>query len=199
MKKLLLCLALVLLPFASCAKPPLKAAQESYVQIVDPEGDHMCGGNLVENRRTVLTAEHCVDSVFQVQGQVPVKILLDGRDHALLVFQKPLIGNPAKLGPSPAVGDEVLLWGRPLGIGPLLRVGVYSGPALDKDSGRVWMVYSFFGAGGDSGSGMFDYRGRIIGSVSIGIGANMFARWAPIATQSYGFTKSQWKEVRDNG
>lgn len=201
-KKLLLCVALLLMPFVSCAKTPLQASRDSYVELHVEGHGFTCGATAV-GRRTVVTAEHCVteDGKFvaglTVDGQPPVKIILDGQEHALILVAQDLHKRPVKLANKPvAIGDKLFVYGRPMDMGLLFREGIYSGNVLL--SGMLpnnWRVTSIMGAPGDSGSGIFDKDGRLVGSVSIGLNIAVFGpAWSPLGWHDYNFTAAQWKE-----
>lgn len=180
---------------SACAKPPLEAAMASRVQLISSvDGRVLCGGVAVGDH-TILTAEHCIDGEpFTVEGQVTRGIVLDGRDHALIQVEKPLKARPAKLAPLPKLLDKVVEVGMPRGYGPLAREGTYSGTVKAPD-GSAWHVFSIRVAPGDSGSGIYDSKGRIITLVSIGFMGNQMSPDAMAAGQALGFTKEQWSKA----
>lgn len=113
----------------------------------------------------ILTAEHCFsdhDRLTTINGEPAnaLKIERDGQDHVLVRVTKrfkqwsPIRGNVTE-------GEHVRMWGNPLGL-PLsyreLVVMLVQTDQILLDGGVT--------APGDSGSGMFDSRGRIVGVLS---------------------------------
>lgn len=176
---------------------PLKEAQASYLTITDIWGSFSCGATKVDER-TAVTAEHCVDSAFLLQGQVPEEVILDNHEHALVIVAKPLPGKAAKMAHRyPTIGEPIYIWGSPLGEGPLWREGYYQGKIeLEEMLPSTWRIGSIFVAPGDSGSGIFDKHGRLVGSVSIGFMATHLRDWSPVGWHEYKFTAEQWREAK---
>lgn len=191
--------ALVLL-LSSCAvtagfPPALKQAQDSYVVIKSADGSHACGATKVADR-TVLTAEHCLDPGITIEGQVPVSVVLDGNDHALVVLASPIKGKAVKLSYRVLdYGEKLYLWGMPMGVGPLYREGIFAGTAVDPLE-RRWLVSSIMVIGGDSGSGVFDEKSRLVGTVSISVNGQPTPGIGWLGFRPYAFTAEQWKEAK---
>jgi len=178
---------------------PLQRAQEAYVPITDTAGDFHCGSTAIGSR-TVMTAEHCVSTDMLVEGQVPERIELDGAEHALVVLPKPHGHKPAKLAHRvPFIGDVLWMVGRPADMGLIYRTGYYQG-TIAKGSlpGEPWRIVSFLVAGGDSGSGIYNADGKLVGTVSIQVlPPDMFLPgWAPMGYTDYKFSIEQWKVVK---
>lgn len=129
-------------------------------------------------KRTLLTATHCFD---MPEGVRITKISLgdkevtverhetDGRDHSLVVlsgaeFQHSVRYQPRAL----ASGEDVRFWGWPAGFDRQFRRAYVSGTDqkfLTMAGYRAWLLDGQ-GYPGDSGSGVYDARGRLVGVVS---------------------------------
>lgn len=127
----------------------------------------ICSSTAV-GERVLLTAAHCVDLASNdatVDGR-PVKIekvITDKNDHAIVILFDDGIKfeKIAKLGTYPSVGENIFYWGNIDGINGLLRKGYVAGKFEDGTfvvDSNTWS--------GDSGSGIFDQDGRLIGVVS---------------------------------
>lgn len=180
---------------------PLQKAQASYLSITNMAGGHSCGATKIGDR-TAVTAEHCVDSDFLLEGQKPEKVLLDGKEHALVVVPANLPGSKAKLAHRyPTIGDKLYVWGKPLGYGPLWREGIVAGYVVFPDDPFLapygkFTISTMLVAPGDSGSGTWNDKGELVGSVSIGLMATFLRDWSPMGYVPYAFTVEQWKQVR---
>lgn len=180
---------------------PLKKAQASYLSITTLDGSHMCGATKIDDR-TAMTAEHCTDTEMLLEGQVPELIILDGKEHALVIVPKELPGKKAELSHRyPIIEDELYIWGKPLGFGPLWREGIVSGYVSFPNDPYIGHLGTFtigtlLVAPGDSGSGIFNKDGKLVSSVSIGLMATQLRDWSPVGYIPYAFTVEQWKEVK---
>jgi hypothetical protein len=182
-KAVLIALAFVLgLAVHSCAaQPPYGRARLAALSLEVPDG--YCSGTAV-GRYTVLTAFHCVPNgamAIAIDGKqcAVYKIVRDGRDHALLTIGSECPQRHiAKLAKHPVIaGDAVFCWGNPGKFKDLLRTAVVAGAIkLDNETadelraprGSVsQMVVGNFGKG-DSGAGVFNRRGELVGVVSWG-------------------------------
>lgn len=193
-------LALLLLPLSSCARPPLEAADSSRVQITSPDGKSFCGGTAV-GTHTILTASHClVDedlTKIGINGKVANLTILseDGNDHTLLSTSQTL--QAARRGPLPPLGAGVVQVGMPRGVGPLLRLGYYMGSMespVARLPGRLHL-FDFPAAGGDSGSGIFDTKGRLVAVLSVTMSDPRASSWGPTGAFPLNFTEEQWKQI----
>lgn len=200
MKVALLLPALLALSACSVQAGPLKEAQRSYLSITDVFGDFRCGATKIDDH-TAVTAEHCVDDAFLLQGQVPSDIIMDGNEHALVIVDKELPGKAAKLAHRyPTYGEEIFIWGKPMGFGPLWRHGDIAGYVTFPEDPSLahlgtFTIANLFVAPGDSGSGIYNADGKLVGTVSIGLMV-MFRDWAPVGYVPYKFTVEQWKQVK---
>lgn len=173
MKAIALTLALALggASFAAKAPEPL-ATHEAALLLEFTDGS--CSGTAV-SAHVVLSAAHCFEGgpLVKINGKpmsVVGEIIHDGSDHVLLVVSSGPAGGKgplprpfrkwAKLGGPMYQGQEVHLWGNPGGLTDMFRRGYVMG----TDKG--WWVTDILIFRGDSGAGIFDKSGRIVGVVS---------------------------------
>ena len=177
---------------ASCASA-LTGIQDVALRIVMENGG-VCSATAV-GRNVLLTADHCLDGtrIISINGReaYALKIVRDGKDHALVrVTAK--FSRWARMGAAPEQGDRVRWIGHPSGMDRIYREGYVVG----DDSGMTMVDARAFG--GDSGSGLFDDRGRLIGVLS-GI-----RRWQTrqgfsmqmVAAYPMAFTADDWRAIR---
>ncbi|PJL41059.1 hypothetical protein B9Y78_08110 [Stenotrophomonas maltophilia] len=152
---------LLLASLAGCADA--RPSIERYTYRIGTQDGGLCSATAV-GREVLLTAKHCIeatDSVIYIGGKrVEIKhIETDSRDHALLwVGQRFPVW--AQFGPPPKVGDEIEFYGNSEGLNQVYRrgyVAAYLGPYMYSDAmvGR-----------GDSGAGVFNSSGQLVGMVS---------------------------------
>jgi hypothetical protein len=135
-----------------------------------------CSGTVVAPS-VILSAAHCFEEEENELGSrippaaAPTSILVDGykvyieaivfddADHALVkvIF---VFKDHAQLGQRPAVGAPVHYWGNPAKINNVYREGYVTSY---HHSEMVMDVNGFFG---DSGAGIFDASGKVIGVMS---------------------------------
>jgi V8-like Glu-specific endopeptidase len=134
--------------------------------------DGTCSGTVVAPT-VILSAGHCFQeeendfgfSIARTSMKVDgyeVKILavvLDGNDHALVKVDF-TFHSFAKLAKVPAVGAHVHYWGNPAGINNVYREGYVTSY---HHSDMILNVNGFFG---DSGAGIFNEDGNVVGVVS---------------------------------
>lgn len=196
-KPVVLSLAIAGLAVATCDAGPLQKARSTQVALSTVEQGNLCGGTAIGSH-TILTAEHCVvfaEGEIFVDGQkAGLKVIAkDGNDHVFLSTTLTL-KNIAKMGPPPQPADRVYLWGRPHGVEKILyREGYYAGDVIDP-MGKTWQVYDLEIINGDSGSGIFDSKGRLIATLSIILSQD--ARWRMAGTLGLQFTQEQMELIK---
>lgn len=136
---------------------------EQYTYRIATQDGGLCSATAV-GRDTLLTAKHCIkqtDSYLYI-GTERVGIAhieVDQRDHALLRIQKRLPVWTQR-GPSPKKGDRVQVLGNVDGFDQLYRFGTFAGWYQGA------LVYDMTCGKGDSGAGIFNEQGQLVGVVS---------------------------------
>lgn len=125
--------------------------------------DGICSGTVVA-KNTILSAKHCFEhdpQEVQVNGQKAkiLSIISDDDDHTLAVVDI-TFSKFAVIGPRPEVGEPIYYWGNAARFNNLLRKGYVSG-FIKGD-----MALDVNGWFGDSGAGIFDSNGKLIGVVN---------------------------------
>lgn len=161
--------ALLLLVFlvAGCAThlSAVERAHRTALRLTMDTGS--CSGTAI-GPHAILSATHCFAGMqaLSVNG-APVVVtgaIDDGHDHTIL-FVDQTFRYFAAISRAPAQGDPVFIIGNPAELSDIYRGGHMAGTAVDGDV-RV-MLYDLQDFPGDSGSGIFDAQGRLVGVVSI--------------------------------
>lgn len=145
---------------ADCAVPTVR-----YAHRLDFADGH-CSATAV-GPHTLLTAAHCI------QGDIPtavdghktrvVWIAQDGHDHAL-IGQTVAFSAWVHSYADPIQGESVHIVGNPGDERRLYQHGYIAGPStLEGRAATLYDMQIFFG---DSGAGIFDGRGRLVGVIS---------------------------------
>lgn len=122
----------------------------------------LCSGTAV-GRDLVLTAAHCFadNRLLRINDReaYALKIVRSGRDHALvrvtIQFQQ-----WATVGVNPRAGEAIRWIGNPAGLRSVYRFGY----VVHVGSREILIQAPVFG--GDSGSGIFNERGQLVGVVT---------------------------------
>lgn len=181
---------------AGCATPmsAVERAHQSTLRLTMDDGG--CSGTAI-GPHAILSATHCFLGAhsLEINGE-PVVVtgaISDGNDHTI-VFVDRTFADFATRGPAPAQADPVFILGNPGGFRDLYRAGRVAGTSVN---GKVrYTVYDLNDFFGDSGSGIFNEQGRLVGVISLvlvldnhGIQAK-FAASLPMA-----FTPQQWAQA----
>ena len=183
--------ALLLIFLAGCSDAPardISVIQGTAVRL-EFEKNGVCSGTAV-GRDLVLTAEHCFEGerLVRINGKeaYALRMVKDGKDHVLVKVSM-TFKSWAPMGKAPKQGDKVRWIGNPAGEPNVYREGYVS--RVEKNSvlvdAQVWK--------GDSGAGLFNDKGEVIGVVSAMVGASssfVLAYAYPLE-----FTAKQWREA----
>jgi hypothetical protein len=192
MRRVLAVLLLFLFTLIACAANPKDRIHASLLEfdtrsglwpLTRQAGD--CSGYAV-GPHSMLTAGHCVFgnadpskvsiSFGKSAPEVITEIILDGHDHALVVFtSKTFSTYVAMTFAIPEQSDRVFMWGNPTSLDALdcWREGYFSGHGLYNSGGAAHPFYLFImpSAHGDSGSLIFNGNGDIVGMANQGDGS----------------------------
>jgi hypothetical protein len=124
--------------------------------------DGVCSGTAI-GADSILTAVHCMASpLVRVNGQ-PVKLVesrKESRDRIVVKLSGIRFKHWVQRGPTPAQGDRLRFWGQPSGESDIYREAIVSRVRTDQ------VVLQTIVCPGDSGSGLIDAQGRVVGVVS---------------------------------
>lgn len=197
-------LLLAALPSACSARPPYSGDVVFRMET----GRGHCSATAI-GPHVILTASHCVGDVraIQLNGAPAVEVLSlthDGRDHVLIRVAF-TFKHWAKLGPAPKQGQAIYIRGNPGFLKDQLRFGTMSGvgklPAyVAAEQGEPLFLLEFWffdipSTGGDSGSAIFDSRGRVCAVVSIGTDP-LTDPFHLMGALPFKFSADQWTEAR---
>jgi V8-like Glu-specific endopeptidase len=126
--------------------------------------EHFCSGTAV-SANVILSAAHCFLTdeaiTFKIDGREAkvTKIIRDGKDH-VLVMVNIQFANKAKItNTAMIVGERIYYFGNP-GIKDIYREGYVAG---SEDGAMILDVNSWQG---DSGAGVFNDKGEIVGVIN---------------------------------
>lgn len=177
-------LAFLLLVLGSCSHLPhvAKSESDSVVKLVTPLGGgrkSICSGVAV-GKRLIATAAHCMrdgftPEIYTHDAQVceaASATVHASRDVALIRVSGCRL-KKAEIGNAPQQGDTVSIVGHPLGQEWSLSSGVVS-RILPNGTIQVDAAVNF----GNSGGGVYDKYGRLIGIVSYLRTPSWFGTWS---------------------
>lgn len=158
-------LALLLLAFAGCggcvSVAPEFNPKSAAVRLEFANG--ICSGTAT-GPHEVTTATHCLTGRLVAINGLPANLTgsrKTGRDVTVIAVDRTFTSWAKWRDSAPVQGERIRYWGNPLGIADLYRVGYVSG---FYNSGAVLVDVEI--GQGDSGAGVYDDRGDLIGVVS---------------------------------
>ena len=122
----------------------------------------LCSGTAIA-ADTMLTAVHCMGNpLLRVNGQrvQVVESRKESRDRITVKLSGIRFKSWVQRGPLPAQGDKLRFWGQPSGESDVYREAIVSRVRTDQ------IVLQTTVCPGDSGSGLIDAQGRVVGVVS---------------------------------
>lgn len=170
MKHIAIFLLLVFL-VAGCATQlsAVDKAQRTAVLLLMDNGS--CSGTKI-GPHAILSATHCFEDThsLSVDG-VPAVVtgtISDNHDHTILFVNQTFryFVTISQIGHIPSRGDPVFILGNPGWLPNIYRAGHVGGPAAVNRIGVV-TLYDLQDFPGDSGAGIFDDHGRLVGVISI--------------------------------
>jgi S1-C subfamily serine protease len=183
-----------LMLLAGCSGNAVELAHQSAVLLSMDDGT--CSATII-GPHAILTAEHCLSATTHLAiNNHPVevvKVLLDGKDHAIVIVRV-TFKQWADIGPAPRYGQPIFDLGNPGDLRDVYRHGYVAGPQVVD--GQTFILLDFEGWYGDSGSGIFNEYGQLIGVVSFitvqiqGAAIVKFMGAFPME-----FTPQQWAQV----
>jgi hypothetical protein len=186
--RLLAILAIFLL--AGCAALPQNTAHR-----VDLKTG-ICSGTAV-GTHTLLSAGHCFTDKHSIlidgKPAAVLNVIPDGADHVLVIVTATFT-DIATRGQMPGVGGNVEYWGNPDGLHDIYRRGYIVGPVVVDD--KYIVLLNANGAGGDSGAGVFNDAGQLVGVISLAWQDTQMVYLKFMGMQPLQFTAKQWAQIR---
>jgi V8-like Glu-specific endopeptidase len=155
-------LALVLTGCGCSTLPTHDALRATTLRLEFADGA-LCSGTAIAPD-VILTAEHCVDATLKTVDGHPVRVTGLGksepRDMATIRVSGLRFESWSRIGRPAKQGDRVRWWGNPLGMPDMYRQGYVS------RVGKGQLIVDATICKGDSGSGLFNDSGHLVGVVS---------------------------------
>lgn len=163
MKMLALAFA-ALMAACSCASIPSHDVLRATALRLEFAGGGVCSGTAIK-ADVLMTAQHCLTGTLLTVNDQPVKVVgigKDGKDLATIKVEGIAFKAIAKIGPALAQGDRIRWFGNPALLPNIYREGYVVRAQTD---GVLIDAQAF---GGDSGAGVFDSQGRVVGVITGG-------------------------------
>src|SRR5687768_8446251 len=162
--KLLALLLTLCMGACSCASIPSHTDLRATALRLEFAGGGVCSGTAISND-TLMTAQHCLSGTLQKVNGVAVTVVGIGKDKKDLATVK-VAGTKfktwAKVGPALKQGDRLRWFGNPALLPDIYREGY----VVNVTANGVLIDAQAYG--GDSGAGVFDSQGRVVGVITGG-------------------------------
>lgn len=156
---------LVLLTGCGCVSVPSHDSLQAttlHILTASDKGAMVCSGTAT-GPAELTTAKHCVDgfALKQVNGTdvTVASTRYVGDDEAVITLSAPAFKHWARPGTTPKQGDRIRYWGTPLGIPGVYREGIVVAVTDSVIVADLQVCH------GDSGAGLFNDRGEMVGVV----------------------------------
>lgn len=158
-------------------------------------GGDYCSGTAI-GPHSILTAAHCYEPgmILKVAGQEVTisNAQKDSADHLILKVGMTFVRYAPFRPELMSQGMRIHMWGSPMGAPNLYREGVVMGSGLAIPNMPVPYVLDINGFNGDSGAGLFDERGNVVGVISMQMSAVQdHAFWHVMFAFPFNFSASQ--------
>jgi hypothetical protein len=205
MKSILLALVLTVGLSCNASVPPNIHADTHKIEQLTMFGLSHCSATAI-GPHTLLTASHCEVATddIGIDGKDVAKItriVRDNFDHSILYLKDVTFKVWAEFDKEGQIGDDVFIFGNPGHFDDLLRKGYIAGHApfhieeVNLDIPITLLdLNGFFG---DSGSGVFNTNGKLIGVVStLSVQQSDKAQSKYMGMMPMNFTEQQLEEAR---
>lgn len=198
MKRIAAFLLLVFL-VAGCATP-MSALQRAHgaTMRLDMDGTRVCSGTAI-GPHAILSATHCFigAQTLAING-TPAAVLgatSDGHDHTILIVDHTFTEYAGR-GKVSMQGDPVFIFGNAAGLFDMFRAGHFAGIMVEGSARKL--LYDLNDFPGDSGGGIFDANGRLVGVVSQFLAfEDRGARIQFTVAFDLAFTPAQWARASE--
>ena len=135
-------------------------------------------GFLIDNKGTLVTNYHVIEGMvsgiakfgLEEEEYQVMSILYTDELSDLALIKIDSDHEPMNLSLQlPEIGEEVFIYGTPLGVAPTLSKGVINGLRMTFENGREWLRFSNPVSPGNSGGPLTNVKGEVIGVVTFGI------------------------------
>lgn len=197
--KLVLALLTVVLSLAGCGTPPARHVPHDATVRIELGETGVCSGTII-GPHAILSATHCFADPADIkvdEAKVTVKDRQDdGFDHTILIVDITFPYWAQVLDWGLTQGDTVAYWGNPGGSHDWYRRGYVVGKDKDDD-GKEAAILDANGFFGDSGAGVFDTEGRVVGVISLCAFRSAYGiPFKMMGVYPFHFTPEQWAKAK---
>lgn len=182
-------------------------ARRAVVELSYGNGN-ICGGVAI-SKHAVLTSTHCIlytAEMPKINGQTTKarELMRDGFDTSIIETSMTFSYWAPIAKKVPYIGEDVFSWGFPAALSCTLFKGYRAGELDMVVLGELkhYTTFDMNGFAGSSGSPIFNYKGEVVGTVSV---RTLDVRYdnnnrlsmvmSLVGSRPYEFTKQQWAEA----